>query len=454
MTVTHRKRKERDVGGMKYHCDGCKRDITNTVRVRCAECADFDLCVECFSRGFEPEQQQQDLHKNSHAYRLLDRYSFPLMDLEWGADEEWLLIEGISMYGLGNWADIADHVGTKTLEDCRDHYIKYYINSTAYPLPSFDSPLDPEDVKQARLKRQGSPMKTHSILPPYKTKVMPSQPASHEIQGYMPGRLEFDLEHENEAETMVKDMLFTTDDLPVDVDLKCTVMEIYNHRLDKRAERKKFIFDRNLIDFKKVQTVDRKRSREEKEVINKTRMFSRLMTGADYQSFVDGLVVEQALRSKIALLQEYRRNGVKTFKEGDVYQQEKKARILQLSKTPFATMENTSFSSGMAGATFTPKSAAMANNANSNRLNAPTPLDLTGCEGVDQLTTSEQALCSTLRLFPRAYMAIKNVLIREAEKRGGLKRRDARSLVRIDVNKLGKIYDFFIAKNWIKVPTK
>jgi transcriptional adapter 2-alpha len=81
---------------------------------------------------------------------------------------------------------------------------------------------------------------------------------------------------------------------------------------------------------------------------------------------------------------------------------------------------------------------------------APVPLDLNGCDGIDQLTASEQSLCSNLRIYPRAYMAIKQVIIRESEKRGRLKRREARALVRIDVNKLGKIYDFFVSKGWIK----
>jgi hypothetical protein len=40
-----------------------------------------------------------------------DRYANPLLCPDWGADEEWLLMEAIELFGLGNWADIADHVG-------------------------------------------------------------------------------------------------------------------------------------------------------------------------------------------------------------------------------------------------------------------------------------------------------------------------------------------------------
>jgi hypothetical protein len=46
---------------------------------------------------------------------------------------------------------------------------------------------------------------------------MTSQPANHEIAGYMPGRLEFETEYENEAEQIVKDMIFSEEDTPEEV---------------------------------------------------------------------------------------------------------------------------------------------------------------------------------------------------------------------------------------------
>ena len=65
----------------------------------------------------------------------MDRFAHPLFEAEWGADEEGLLMEAIETFGMGNWADISEHVGTKTLEECRDHYIRFYIESPEYPLP-------------------------------------------------------------------------------------------------------------------------------------------------------------------------------------------------------------------------------------------------------------------------------------------------------------------------------
>lgn len=39
------------------------------------------------------------------------------------------------MYGLGNWAEVAEHVGTKTKEQCIEHYTTVYMKSPLFPLP-------------------------------------------------------------------------------------------------------------------------------------------------------------------------------------------------------------------------------------------------------------------------------------------------------------------------------
>jgi hypothetical protein len=57
------------------------------------------------------------------------------LDPEWGADEELLFIDGLAACGMGNWAGVAEHVGTKTKEECEAHYLKVYVNSSQWPKP-------------------------------------------------------------------------------------------------------------------------------------------------------------------------------------------------------------------------------------------------------------------------------------------------------------------------------
>ncbi|KAK8768698.1 hypothetical protein V5799_014837 [Amblyomma americanum] len=87
----------------KYHCNYCQEDITG-VRVKCAECPDFDLCLQCFSCGAE-----MGAHKNRHGYQLIDCGNFPIFGApcNWKAKEELVLLEAIEQYGFGNWCAIS-----------------------------------------------------------------------------------------------------------------------------------------------------------------------------------------------------------------------------------------------------------------------------------------------------------------------------------------------------------
>lgn len=79
-----------------------------------------------------------------------------------------------------------------------------------------------------------------------------------------------------------------------------------------------------------------------------------------------------------------------------------------------------------------------------------TPLDIPlDAEGYDLLIRDEAYLCSILRIWPIHYLKIKETLLMHKENHGYFKKRDAQKLVRIDVNKTNKIYDWYIALGWI-----
>jgi hypothetical protein len=46
-----------------YHCNYCHTDISNEVRIKCADCQDFDLCLDCFAVGVEVTP-----HRNTHRW--------------------------------------------------------------------------------------------------------------------------------------------------------------------------------------------------------------------------------------------------------------------------------------------------------------------------------------------------------------------------------------------------
>lgn len=463
----------------KYHCDACSNDVTNTVRIRCADkdCPDFDLCVTCFCGGAEPVK-----HKTWHDYRIVKPHNFPIFSEDWDADEELLLIEAAEKMGIGNWQAIADYVGTKGRGECEQHYLDVYVSSPNWPLPRMTLQFETSE-EQCRERKRQRLQQSRGLVPrkpvsshPNNAKPITSGPAFHEIQGYMPRRFEFETEYENDAEQFVKDMVFNDDDTQEEIDLKVMVLDIYNSRLDRRMERKNLIFERRWLDFKRMQIIDRKRLKEERELYNKTRVFCKLQTESDYETFVKGLVKEQQLRDRISTLQEWRQAGLTTIKQGEQYEREKQNRLAQLKTFVSLSSERLGASGSAQRNTYRSQMASLipSNGANYYRdrptqINAapiatPTiitaapaggrkpanPLNIRDADGVHLLTEEEQILCSTLRIMPRPYLVIKDTILKEYARQGYMKRRQARALIKIDVNKTSRIYDFFVESGWIK----
>lgn len=272
----------------------------------------------------------------------------PIFDEEWGADEELLLLEGAEIYGLGSWADIADHIGGfRTKDEVRDHYLNTYVDSVHFPLPANANPEDtmlPDSISkeefQARKKRRIEERKDASkAAPPTTPKQKPtaSVPACHEVQGYMPGRLEFETEFVNEAEEAVQHMSFEpgagilpNGENDAEMELKMTVVDIYNARLTARTERKKILFEHALLEYRKNTALEKKRTKEERDLLNKAKPFARMMNHDDFEEVNKGLEYEHNLRLAISQLQEWRQVGITDLKNGEKYEQEKQQRIQRL----------------------------------------------------------------------------------------------------------------------------
>ncbi|PHH87630.1 hypothetical protein CDD83_8610 [Cordyceps sp. RAO-2017] len=501
-------------GGVKYVCDVCSSDITSTVRIRCADpaCSDFDLCVSCFAKG-----ESRNAHDPAtHPFRVIEQNSFPIFDSEWGADEELLLLEGAEIYGLGSWADIADHIGGfREKDEVRDHYLDTYVRSNRFPLPARCSPYDselanqvPREEFQARKKRRIEERRERAKNAPAlqpKTKPTASVPSCHEIQGYMPGRLEFETEYANEAEEAVQHMQFDpgdglnprTGEMEPEMELKLTVMEIYNCRLTQRVERKKVIFEHDLLDYRENTKVEKKRNKEEKELLQKAKPFARIMNHKDFEDFNQGLVDELNLRQAITQLQEWRGLRIGDLRSGERFETEKAQRAQksipmgsmdrerlassQRSKqppppeapsgaallvAPELAIRPASQANGEANGEAKPASNGQANGVegvNGHGAAArprqmpqpiagvqPLPLSQDNAPDLHLLTPEEAKLCEVVRLQPKPYLMIKEQILKEALKSNGtLKKKQAKDICRLDSQKGARIFDFFINAGWV-----
>lgn len=338
----------------------------------------------------------------------------------------------------------------------------------------------PREKFQARKKRRIEERKEAAkTAPPATPKQKPtaSVPACHEVQGYMPGRLEFETEFANEAEEAVQHMQFDpgdginprTGEVEPEMELKLVVMDIYNSRLTARADRKKVIFEHNLLDYRKNAALDKKRTKEERDLLNKAKPFARMMNHANFDAFTSGLEYEHNLRQAIAQLQDWRQMRIGDLKSGEKYEQEKQQRasrpaptgsfdrftsarsvakptppietpsattaltapeLPERLKPPVVTAPKGPLTNGTANGSLTPSKVnyvvpPLGSNI-SPRLTNENATDL------HLLTKEEAELCNVLRIMPKPYLVIKESLLKEAMKTGGmLKRKVAREVAKV-----------------------
>ncbi|KAJ3242787.1 Transcriptional adapter ada2 [Chytriomyces hyalinus] len=83
-----------------------------------------------------------------------------------------------------------------------------------------------------------------------------------------------------------------------------------------------------------------------------------------------------------------------------------------------------------------------------------TPVTYANCAGIDLLADDEVEVCSVLRVPPVDYLHVKHILLSARDKFETFTKRQAQKWYGIDVNKTGKIFDWFVSKNWLLLPPK
>ncbi|KAI9914682.1 hypothetical protein PsorP6_007669 [Peronosclerospora sorghi] len=472
-------------------CLNCQKDLARNICITCAECTaqpPFELCVECFAVGVELGE-----HKRTHQYMVSDCLAFPIVyepqTLEsasaappalgtnaaaflatnndaansvWTADEELFLLEGIEMFGMGNWKDIADHVVTKSEKKCEQHYLSAYLGWKDL-LPRFIGDTIEEEAADDKVQMQ-TEEKADEASDQATKSLRGERSGPCQLAGYMPLRGDFDVEYDNEAEVILADMEFSESDQPAERELKLKVIQIYNRKLEKRMERKKFVVERGLLDYKLHQHTERKRPKEERELLAQVRPFARFQTPEEHEKFVDGLITAMRLKKQILLLQEYRKNGVRTLAEAELYDADKKKRELDQAIQKQRDSASYLYESGRTNSS-RDRSNRWQNRENGEAggeslrtrcsgtggVNAiAASFSIEGTPGCHLLTPKEKELCSKLKLLPKHYLVIKDALVRECYRIGYLTKKVAKETVQIDVKKTGQVFDFLVKCGWVK----
>ena len=350
-------------------CCYCARSVSDCVRIRCCECPDeLDLCVECFSVG-----AQVGGHRAWHSYRVVDSLAFPFLTWDWSGEEELTLLEGLEAFGLANWTEVAEHVGSKSKTQCHAHYCERY----ATPLPDLSTLIGKEgatalaaaqeaaalEVAQAQgggvaaapeLSSLGTTLPAPALSQGAQAALAlaargiaeecarqalllsfarPGDPRlegnSSEVTGFNAKRAEFETEYDNEAELPLADLDFRREDSEEERALKLRMVTVYNGRLEERARRRNFILDRGLLNVRRTAAAERRRTGEEREVVGRARLLARFHSPQQHEALLEGLAGEARLRARVEELKEWRRAGLTALGEAEAYEAEKRRRLVE-----------------------------------------------------------------------------------------------------------------------------
>lgn len=428
-------------------CRVCKSALTEPY-IRCAVCSSMELCPSCFSNGSEIGN-----HRNDHDYIII-KNEFPLIEESgWTAKQELELLDVLLECGFGNWIDMAKRMQDKSPEECKNHYLQYYIDNQALPgLPKI------EETRASLFECESIPYsyKLQDLEEP--PRFAPNTLNCKLLAGYNPARSDFEVNFDNHAELLISDLNYNEFDIndenyELGKTLQVAIVQAYNNRLKERMRRRKIIRNHGLIAFRRtISWIQRYECTITRPLVERLLIYMQLLGGIEFDYFMEGLHRAGELKNYINKLFEFRTNGLKYFHSVPMFQKLSKLRQ-ENEKERKQYLNNPEYS----WKTILPGCNISFNNSISNTISqrkAAPPLAIKGLPGYEKLTPAEKELCSVTRIVPTNYLDFKQILIAENKKSGCLRLAQARVLLKIDVNKTRKIYDFLTEKGYINKPNQ
>lgn len=107
-------------GPLEFFCNAMPWVNCTNARYHCTRFPDIDICPQAFAEGrFPPGTCAKD-------FIYIDRSSATPDKSGWSDQETLLLLEALELYGE-RWAEVAEHVGTKSQVDCVLHFLQLPI---------------------------------------------------------------------------------------------------------------------------------------------------------------------------------------------------------------------------------------------------------------------------------------------------------------------------------------
>ena len=382
------------------------------------------VCLQCFSRG-----ATFGTHKNSHDFAVI-RNNFEILDKNWNASEELVFMEALRVCGAGNWETISVWLnGKKSARECLDHFNTIYTNNKSNEC----------------IKSTGLPYIDDLVDPP--------RPKLHSeaytlMAGYNAARGDFDVEHDQTAESILSGVEVTKPD-EKDTDrlfenLVHAVVGTYQTKLKERHRRKMIIKRHGLIsENKSFIHMNRARAHLPPQLSKLFPKIHQLTNSRQLCELIESFKLEYELKDRVSSLQSYRHNGLTHESSAVMFEEMKEGHIASLRD------RRSRFVVGAASTSTSNNQLMLAQDPALKRVSLP--LDIVGRAGYDKLSEAERKLSSEIRLLPTDFIRFKNLMIADCKRLGGLSLAQARLLIKIDVNKTRKIYDQLLTSSDIRL---
>ncbi|XP_065343431.1 transcriptional adapter 2-alpha [Cloeon dipterum] len=382
-------------------CDCCGGALREPY-IACFECPAM-VCPRCFSRGAESGP-----HKSWHSYSVRSD-NIPIFEDGWSLRDERLLLDYVQSYGYGNWKDISRKL-KRTQEECKTHYDTHHLTTenAAFiktPLPPHNLKLNTDQPPRMIVQNSG----TYNAL---RSEIWPEADI---------GAAEIDLANcVSPADCADCDPSM----LEVSEALQEAMVNVYNDRLRDRFRRNTVIRNHGLI--RRYYNLQKKYS--------SLSPFSVILNGYQMDYLMAGLARAEELRVKFVKLCELRAQGLRSRKAAELMKTLQSIRQEQIKNMR----------------TWGPlKEETKATTKREMR-----PLEVVGLPMSERLTIEERDLCAKARLVPECFFMFKDTLVELCEKQKGITLAQARRVIKIDVNKTRKLFDFLKSTNVIYEPAE
>ncbi|KAG8235385.1 hypothetical protein J437_LFUL009244 [Ladona fulva] len=377
------------------------------------------------------------------------RLDFPIFNDDWTSSEELILLNALCVYGPDDWENISRYTGFKrTAKECKEHYLKcYFPDSTFSKIPSY------------------IPYRSSSNEPP---RFESSSVLYNAFSGYSAARGEFKVDYDNDAEDIASELDLSLVHQPFEEwdeeaihlsqMLFYSVVNAYRERMRERRRRHKVMRRHGLIQPQKnflwlrrfddtsMQWSNRGGDRLvatvsgiSPQLVRILTKFSQYLSPFQLDKLLESLKNEADLKADLSYLYEVRRNGIRDLHLALYHKKwaQRREDFLR-ERRKFLSNPYLNWRNLIEG-----KLNKNAFPIGQSRRPAP-PLDISKLPGNDKLSIKERDLCSVARIVPDSFIEFRNILIAECLRRGGLRLANARNLIKIDVNKTRKLYDFLL----------